>query len=111
MPTKRTADGAPTDAKQAVPEVAVDGDLNPDHCSFDRATGTATLGFDVIDGTGWRTVVVKFGLMLEDEVEWLQAIVDAARAAVREGAAGAGDSGRPPAPPDGGKAVRKTKPA
>ena len=95
MATKRTANGKAARATPAAarpggrgrrpaPKVAVDGDLNPKHCRYDPAKGTVTLGLDVFDGAGWETVLVKFGVLLPDEVGWLERLVAAARAAVGE---------------------------
>jgi hypothetical protein len=86
-PAKRTAR-----TRRPAPKVAVDGDLNPDYCYYDPAKGTVVLGLDVFDGTGWETVLVKFGVLMADEVGWLEGVVADARAAV-----GGRDGRRPPA--------------
>jgi hypothetical protein len=96
MATKRTANGKAARAtpvaaakpdgrkRRAAPRVAVDGDLNPEHCRYDPAKGTVTLGLDVFDGAGWDTVLVRFEVLLPDEVGWLERVVADARAAVEE---------------------------
>ena len=68
--------------KRSPTKVAADGDLNPDRCYYDPAKGTMVLGLDVFDGVGWETVLVKFGVLMPDEVEWLERLVAEARAAV-----------------------------
>src|SRR5689334_8473518 len=61
------------------PKVVVDGDLNPAHCAYDPAKGTMVLGLDVFDGAGWQTVLVKFEVLMADEVGWLERLVADAR--------------------------------
>jgi hypothetical protein len=101
MATKRTANGKPVTKKAAgpkaaktggrrgaAPRVLVDGELNPDHCYYDPAKGVMVVGLDVFDGAGWETVLVKFELLMADEVGWLERALADARAAV--GSRGAG---------------------
>ena len=108
MAPKRTAQGKAAKAKPAAggakkvgrragPRVAVDGDLNPDHCYYDPAKGTMVLGLDVFTGSEWETVLVKFGLLLPDEVGWLDQALDAARVAIADRGSGGGPT---PAAPD-----------
>jgi hypothetical protein len=96
MATKRTADGKPAKTtslaaakpggrtRRPEPRVVVDGDLSPEHCRYDPAKGVMTLGLDVFDGAGWETVLVKFEVLLPDEVGWLERLVATARVAVEQ---------------------------